>query len=118
MTWYEHGKQAHKANGVIVVDSTFAPPPLQNPFKQGADMVMHSGEQHALIHGGDISAHMRDQLIHVCPAATKYFGGHSDLLCGILVVKTIESWRQVCFLNPVYRSTTSLIVNCNLAVVR
>jgi hypothetical protein len=26
---------------------------------------------------------------------TKYFGGHSDLLAGILVVKTLESWNQV-----------------------
>ena len=26
---------------------------------------------------------------------TKYFGGHSDLLCGILVVKTIEEWKTV-----------------------
>jgi hypothetical protein len=26
------------------VDSTFAPPPLQYPFKWGADIVMHSGK--------------------------------------------------------------------------
>ena len=51
------------------MDSTFAPPPLQYPFKWGADMVMHSG--------------------------TKYFGGHSDLLCGVLVVKTMEKWKEV-----------------------
>lgn len=28
---------------------------------------------------------------------TKYFGGHSDLLCGVLVVKTIEEWKEVKF---------------------
>ncbi len=48
-------KYARKTHAIphahLVVDSTFAPPPLQDPFQQGADMVMHSG--------------------------TKYFGGHS-----------------------------------------
>lgn len=44
----------------LTVDATFAPPPLQQPFDHGADVVMHSG--------------------------TKYFGGHSDLLCGVLAV--------------------------------
>lgn len=29
--------------GKLIVDSTFAPPPLQYPFKWGADIVMHSG---------------------------------------------------------------------------
>lgn len=45
----------------LTVDATFAPPPLQDPFAHGADIVMHSG--------------------------TKYFGGHSDLLCGVLAVR-------------------------------
>ena len=44
----------------MTVDATFGPPPLQNPFDFGADIVLHSG--------------------------TKYFGGHSDMLCGILAV--------------------------------
>ncbi|EST05468.1 Cys/Met metabolism, pyridoxal phosphate-dependent enzyme [Kalmanozyma brasiliensis GHG001] len=57
---------AQAVNAPVVVDSTFAPPPLQDPFTQGADMVMHSG--------------------------TKYFGGHSDLLCGVLAVKDKKSW--------------------------
>ena len=26
---------------------------------------------------------------------TKYLGGHSDLLCGVLVVRTEEEWKQV-----------------------
>lgn len=29
--------------GHLFVDSTFGPPPLQYPFKWGADIVMHSG---------------------------------------------------------------------------
>jgi cystathionine beta-lyase len=42
-----------------VIDSTFAPPVLQQPIKLGFDLVMHS--------------------------ATKYFGGHSDLLAGAVI---------------------------------
>lgn len=45
----------------LTVDATFAPPPLQDPFKYGADIVMHSG--------------------------TKYFGGHSDMLSGVLAIR-------------------------------
>ncbi|ERS96073.1 uncharacterized protein SPSK_00812 [Sporothrix schenckii 1099-18] len=44
----------------LTVDATFAPPPLLDPFRWGADIVMHSG--------------------------SKYFGGHSDMLCGVLAV--------------------------------
>ncbi|OMJ14874.1 putative trans-sulfuration enzyme [Smittium culicis] len=53
--------KAHAVGAILLVDSTFAPPPLCDPFKQGADVVMHSG--------------------------TKYFGGHSDVLCGVVVTK-------------------------------
>lgn len=55
----------------LTVDSTFAPPPLQNPLEFGADVVMHSG--------------------------TKYVSGHSDMLCGILVVhpdRVREGWME------------------------
>jgi cystathionine beta-lyase/cystathionine gamma-synthase len=52
---------AKKSGAIVCVDSTFAPPPLQNPFEQGADWVMHS--------------------------ATKYFGGHSDLLAGVIAAR-------------------------------
>ncbi|GLB33706.1 putative cystathionine gamma-synthase [Lyophyllum shimeji] len=62
-----YADRIHKVGGKLLVDSTFGPPPLQYPFKFGADCVMHSG--------------------------TKYFGGHSDLLCGVLVVKTLEEWN-------------------------
>ena len=51
-----------KAKGVLVaVDNTFASPYLQNPLDMGADIVLHS--------------------------ATKYLGGHSDVVMGALIVK-------------------------------
>ncbi|KAG6813503.1 hypothetical protein H0H92_010528 [Tricholoma furcatifolium] len=62
-----YANKVHKVGGSLLVDSTFAPPPLQYPFDFGADCVFHSG--------------------------TKYFGGHSDLLCGVLVVKDVEQWN-------------------------
>ena len=45
----------------VVVDATLAPPPLQRPLTRGARMVVHS--------------------------ATKYLGGHSDLLGGVVAVQ-------------------------------
>lgn len=62
-------EKAHAKGAILSVDSTFAPVPLQDPFKFGADVVMHS--------------------------ATKYFGGHSDLLAGVLAVKTQEIKTQL-----------------------
>jgi cystathionine gamma-synthase len=55
-----YAERARKFGAFLSVDATFGPPPLQDPFLWGADAVMHSG--------------------------TKYFGGHSDLLCGVLAV--------------------------------
>ncbi|CAK9437505.1 uncharacterized protein LODBEIA_P18830 [Lodderomyces beijingensis] len=60
----EFAQKAHARGAVLSVDATFAPPPLLDPFQFGADIVMHS--------------------------ATKFFGGHSDLLAGLLIVKTPE----------------------------
>ena len=54
-----------KASGCLLcVDSTFASPALQQPLTLGADIVVHS--------------------------ATKYLGGHSDLIAGIVITK--EAW--------------------------
>jgi len=64
-----YADKIHAVGGKLFVDSTFGPPPLQYPFKFGADCILHSG--------------------------TKYFGGHSDLLCGILIVKTVEEREQL-----------------------
>jgi cystathionine beta-lyase/cystathionine gamma-synthase len=52
---------AKKHNILLAVDNTFATPYLQQPIDLGADIVMHS--------------------------ATKYLGGHSDVVLGALVVK-------------------------------
>ena len=52
------------ADILICVDNTFSSPYLQNPLDLGADMVCHS--------------------------ATKYLGGHSDVIMGAVVVKTQE----------------------------
>ncbi|MBT8311958.1 MAG: cystathionine gamma-synthase [Eudoraea sp.] len=52
---------AKKHNILLAVDNTFATPYLQRPLDLGADIVMHS--------------------------ATKYLGGHSDVVVGALVVK-------------------------------
>ena len=53
---------AHEAGALLAVDNTFATPINQRPLSLGADLVMHS--------------------------ATKYFGGHSDLIAGALVGST------------------------------
>ena len=50
----------------MCIDSTFAPPPLANPLNFGADFAVHS--------------------------ATKFLGGHSDLLSGIIVGRSKEAW--------------------------
>ncbi|KAF9227840.1 cystathionine gamma-synthase [Gyrodon lividus] len=70
-----YADKIHAVGGKLLIDSTFGPPPLQYPFKFGADCIFHSG--------------------------TKYFGGHSDLLCGILIVKTTKE-RQELWQDRVY----------------
>ncbi|EEB96462.1 hypothetical protein MPER_04401 [Moniliophthora perniciosa FA553] len=64
-----YAEKIHKVGGKLIVDSTLAPPPLQYPFRFGADCIVHSG--------------------------TKYFGGHSDLLCGILVMQSEKEWSTL-----------------------
>lgn len=66
----EFAAKAHARGAYLIVDSTFAPPGLQDPFLWGADIVMHSG--------------------------SKYFGGHSDLLCGVLATKR-DDWAKQLF---------------------
>jgi cystathionine beta-lyase/cystathionine gamma-synthase len=71
-------ERAHERGVIVTIDATFAPPPLMDPFKWGCDYIMHS--------------------------ATKYLGGHSDLLAGVLVTKDINARNQVC---PCSRVNTS-----------
>ncbi len=66
---------AHLAHGVgalVVIDNTFATPVAQNPIELGADIVMHSG--------------------------TKYLGGHSDLLAGLVVVNSVKLADEIKFI--------------------
>ena len=62
---------AHRHGLLLGVDSTFATPVLTRPLEWGADIVMHS--------------------------ATKYLGGHSDMLGGALVVRDQELFDRLYF---------------------
>jgi cystathionine beta-lyase len=61
--------RAHRC--LLCVDNTFASPALQQPLTLGADIVIHS--------------------------ATKYLGGHSDLIAGIVVTKDAELGAKIKF---------------------
>jgi methionine-gamma-lyase len=52
-------RMAHQAGALSIVDNTFATPALQQPILLGADLVLHS--------------------------ATKFIGGHGDLIAGVVV---------------------------------
>lgn len=65
-------KLAKSRNLLLAVDNTFATPYLQLPLDLGADIVMHS--------------------------ATKYLGGHSDVVVGALVVKDKNLADQLYFI--------------------
>lgn len=59
---------ARQHNIRVACDNTFATPIFQQPLALGADLVMHS--------------------------ATKYFGGHSDLMGGALITAAKDEWWQ------------------------
>ncbi len=63
---------AKEAKALLCVDNTFASPYLQNPLDLGADIVMHS--------------------------ATKYLGGHSDVIQGCLMMNDKEVRDQLYFI--------------------
>jgi cystathionine beta-lyase len=65
-------KIARVHNCLLCVDNTFASPALQQPLTLGADIVVHS--------------------------ATKYLGGHSDLIAGIVVTKEAALGAKIKFL--------------------
>ena len=64
--------KASNSNILVAVDNTFATPYLQQPLDLGADIVMHS--------------------------ATKYIGGHSDLVMGALMVKDAKLAEELHFI--------------------
>ncbi len=63
---------AHARGALLAVDNTFPSPVLTRPLERGADIVMHS--------------------------ATKYLGGHSDVLGGILAVKDQQLHEELYFI--------------------
>lgn len=63
---------AHQSNLLSIVDNTFASPYIQKPIDLGVDIVVHS--------------------------ASKYLGGHSDLIAGLVVTKGDELSEKVKFL--------------------
>lgn len=63
---------AKERNILVCVDNTFASPYLQNPLDLGADLVLHS--------------------------ATKYLGGHSDVVHGAVISKSKEHYEQLKFI--------------------
>ena len=64
--------KSKNSNILVAVDNTFATPYLQQPLDLGADIVMHS--------------------------ATKYLGGHSDLVMGALMVKDQKLAEELHFI--------------------
>ncbi|MGA9533928.1 MAG: aminotransferase class I/II-fold pyridoxal phosphate-dependent enzyme [Anaerolineales bacterium] len=65
---------AHEAGALVVVDNTFATPINQHPIELGADLVVHS--------------------------ATKYLGGHNDVMAGVAVgskelIERIYHYREL-----------------------
>lgn len=62
---------AHKGKALLAVDNTFATPYFQRPVELGADLVVHS--------------------------STKYLGGHSDVIGGLLAIKDKAVFEQVKF---------------------
>src|SRR5450755_1105685 len=71
---------AKSGNCLLCVDNTFASPALQKPLVLGADIVVHS--------------------------ATKYLGGHSDLIAGLVVTATEELGEKIRF----YQNATGAIL--------
>lgn len=67
---------AKKNNLLLIVDNTFYTPLLQQPLTLGADLVIHS--------------------------ATKYLGGHNDLLAGVVVAQSPELAEKLTY----YHNTT------------
>jgi cystathionine beta-lyase/cystathionine gamma-synthase len=61
-----------KSNALIAVDNTFATPYLQRPLELGADIVVHS--------------------------ATKYLGGHSDAVLGLIAINDPSLHERLAFL--------------------
>jgi len=60
---------AHERGAAVIVDNTFYSPIYQRPLEDGADIVLHS--------------------------ATKYLGGHNDVLAGVVVTNSLELYEKL-----------------------
>jgi cystathionine gamma-lyase len=67
----ELSEMAHKRGAVVAVDNTFASPYFQNPLALGADVVVHS--------------------------TTKYLGGHSDVVGGVVATSNRDFYEEIKF---------------------
>lgn len=63
---------ARKNGAICVVDNTFASPVFQNPLDDGAHIVLHS--------------------------STKYLGGHSDIIGGVIMTNQADLYEQIKFI--------------------
>lgn len=81
---------AHEAGALAVVDNTWATPALQRPLDLGADAVVHS--------------------------ATKYIGGHSDMMAGIVVVPAASPLARPLQMIQKHKGSVAAPFDCWLAL--
>ncbi|WP_192182562.1 trans-sulfuration enzyme family protein [Mesorhizobium amorphae] len=81
---------AHEAGALAVVDNTWATPVLQRPFELGADAVVHS--------------------------ATKYIGGHSDLMAGVVVLPEASPLERPLRMIQRHKGSVAAPFDCWLAL--
>ena len=72
---------AHEHNLLTIIDNTFLTPYLSTPLEEGADIVLHS--------------------------ATKYIGGHNDVLAGVVTVNDAYLEQQLSELHNMIGATLS-----------
>lgn len=81
---------AREAGALAVVDNTWATPALQRPLELGADAVMHS--------------------------ATKYIGGHSDLMAGVIIVPEASPLERPLRMIQRHKGSVAAPFDCWLAL--
>ncbi|KJS27358.1 MAG: cystathionine gamma-synthase [Hyphomonadaceae bacterium BRH_c29] len=81
---------AREAGALAVVDNTWATPVLQRPLELGADAVMHS--------------------------ATKYIGGHSDLMAGVVIVPEASPLERPLRMIQHHKGSVAAPFDCWLAL--
>ena len=74
-------KLAHKKGALVVVDNTFLTPYYQKPLKFGADIVVYS--------------------------ATKYIGGHADVIAGVVTTNDKNLAERIAFMKNTLGATLS-----------